>query len=280
MLLKPLPILAVATLVAASPNFAATVTFDNGASDVALFNQVVNTGSAGQYSANAASGTSGGAGMDKAGTTGGTIQDSTAVYTTALDFANAAVGTTFTISGFVKASDYTTFNYSTYQIGFTQDSGQAFLNSAGYNWATFRLANGSLQTQSRTDPSAAVTTTLQSGTGSTMNTGDWYNYTFTLTKSSTVGTFTYTGSLQNWGSTGATLISTLGSYSGTITNSTLYNDTSVYAGIRMTNGGTVDNVAIVTAVPEPGTYGLISAGAITGTAFVRRRKKNRSHLSA
>jgi len=150
------------------------------------------------------------------------------------------------------------------QIGFLglSDNGGVFNGGTGGdlsarigggNTLEFRANNGA--TGGPTSPVLALTDGL------------WYNLQFQIIKSSTPNLFDMNAWLYDNTSTLVASISQTG-----FSNGTIYNDTSIFAGLRESvNIVNMDNFsANITAAPEPGTVALLSfSGAVV--FFVRRR---------
>ena len=272
--MKRTPILlAAATLLAASSASADTIDFSNGATDLAKFNLLTSSGTT--STAFSAVGTGGvGNGAAISGTTAST--GDSAIYNAAsFDFANAAVGDSFTVSAMVKSS--TAWNVSTFVVGFSATTDKGF-GTSGSNSLYFRTNTDNIRSQAVNNGTVTSGTPFGTTTGIGMSTSNWYEFSFTLTKSAILNNFDFIASIKDWGMDGVTGgTSILTSSPTSITNAALYADSAVFAGFRSAvNSGsttmTVDNFT-TTAVPEPSTYGLMGAGALAAAA-VRRRRKN------
>jgi hypothetical protein len=133
---------------------------------------------------------------------------------------------------------------------------------------------GQLTLQSRVAGTATTNATGSLGSFALTN-GNWNNLSLTLTRTGTPDQFTLNTSLFNAFSDGTlgTLIDSIGST--TISSSSLYGDSSLFAGFRgfAPNGlDRLDNFAL-TQVPEPSTYGLLLVGGLA--LWVLRRGRRR-----
>lgn len=163
------------------------------------------------------------------------------------------------------------------QLGLSGRSDTSFNGDSGDNFISARLIHltassntYSIETQVKTTTGATVTGSQSSGFSLAAST--WYKLSVSVQQSPTANTFSFTMGLENWGSTGAAFVSTTsGPTSGTFTNSTLYNDTTTYAGFRAQEGQT-GAVAFdsVTVVPEPASALLALCG---GAAMLLRRRR-------
>jgi hypothetical protein len=155
------------------------------------------------------------------------------------------------------------------QIGFLglSDNGGVFNGGTGGdlsarigggNTLEFRANNGA--TGGPTSPTLALTDGL------------WYNLQFQIIKSSTPNLFDMNAWLYSTDNSG-NITGTITSISQTgFSNGTIYNDTSIFAGLRESvNIVNMDNFGVdITPVPEPSTAALLSLGGVAAF-FVRRR---------
>ena len=147
------------------------------------------------------------------------------------------------------------------------------ISSGGGNGLSARI-------NSTASPSYQVrnSATTQSGftlTGSTATTvGNWYYFAVTIERLATTDQLSISSTLSNADNTGA-VGTQLASISGTVTNSTLWNDSDgVFATFRAQGNGVgmIDNLA-VSQIPEPSAFaGLAGLGAL-GLAASRRRRR-------
>lgn len=234
---------------------ATVISFDNGATDLALFNRLTSAGGASTtFSASATAGVNGGDGVSHA--TG----DATMLYTTtAFDF--TSVGATATVSVMMKSSNFAS---GAYAVGFSSTDNLGFYTGGGQNNISFRDNGGPLQMQT-VNAGAATTTGLNTPV---YNNNNWYRFELSLTKTATTNVFNYAVMLEDWGVDGNALVSSVAvtNSTGTISNAVLWNDATVYAGVRMTPVGSLDNFS---AVPEPTTALLGALGTLT---LLRRRR--------
>ena len=116
-----------------------------------------------------------------------------------------------------------------------------------------------------------------SSAGMTLTAGNWYRYTATFTRLASENQWTFTGNVENLGTTGTEtpVAVTNGSFSTTVSYSNLYNDTSLYGAFRAPFGNGVaelDNflAADSAAVPEPASMAVL---ALAGGALLNRRHR-------
>jgi PEP-CTERM motif len=143
-------------------------------------------------------------------------------------------------------------------------------------------AGGITTMRVRTFDSDNNTTPVIGGTnlGSTFDVtdGNWYKFDVSITKTATADTWAFTATVQDWGSTGTSFVSTL--YTLTSTNFTAagaaraYADGSVFAGFSGASsfGNAVDNFSLTTAIPEPSSFAMIAGLGVIGLAALRRRR--------
>jgi len=153
-------------------------------------------------------------------------------------------------------------------IGYTEGSSTL---TSGANSIGARLnGNGELEGRengSVYDPNVAVT----------LNTTDVFRLNFILTRTTTSNQFSYTASIQNFGTDGlSSSPTTVGSIGPrTVTNATMYGSNALTFNMR--NGGLsspvtwIDNIGI-TQIPEPSTSAMLAALGIASLCLMRRRR--------
>ncbi|MDX2081927.1 MAG: PEP-CTERM sorting domain-containing protein [Terrimicrobiaceae bacterium] len=153
-------------------------------------------------------------------------------------------------------------------IGYTE--GTSTLTS-GANSIGARL-NGSGELEGRENGSV-----YDPNVAAVLNTTDVFRLNLSLTKTTTANQFSYTSSIQNFGTNGLsgspTLVASIGPR--TVTNATMYSSTALTFNMR--NGGTgspvtwIDNIGI-SQVPEPSTPLMLLGGAGLAALTLRRRR--------
>lgn len=266
--LKNLCIAASAIAAASSAHAASIASYDFSSDQVTgNFNQYSNAPAQNtQYAYSATGGvTSGSGSVAKT-----TATDVTLIYNGAGSSLDFTSGETFTVSTMLKLPQAN----SIFGVGFTEANNQGFYtgtsaplntyDSINFRWRGTAAGDG-FQAQT-VNNGAAVNTVLLPGFALDIN--NWYKVTLSLTRTATTGVFSYSASFENFGTTGDSFVSSLSSGTGTINNANLWNDTSIFAGARVSTAGNLDNFELSTA-PEP-SAALLSALGVVG--LLRRRR--------
>lgn len=250
---------------------AAVVNFNSGATDLSA--NFTGTTTVTAFSWNATAGLGGTGGVAVSTDTGGANYNYNTSY-------NILTGESYTVSAFFKTN--ATISNSANQVA---GVGLGTATNAEYGAGAVQSLGVSLRYPTAGGANGTLILNVVNNTGTSSNanqstsflaaTNNWYKLTATFTKSATANTWTVSGNVQDWGSTGTIDPGTnLRSFSGTsVTNTSLYGDSSVFAGFyaRQTTGNpiqmaVVDNFAVV---PEPMAISMI-AGA--GILALRRRR--------
>jgi hypothetical protein len=263
------------------------VDFNSGTFASAGFQQNLNGGAVIRYATAAGVGLNSTAGV----TTGSqTTADSTAVYTPEVA---DLTGGAFTTSMYFKFQPVTnTAGPTLLQMGLVRDTSgkllgytdatleDAFVSgrilSPAMNVADTSVAGFQFQTQSKLEGVMSATTTTLGTPDDTfaLTTGNWYQLVVGLARSTTVGDFTVTTTLNNSSADG-TVGTVVKSLSGTVTNADVYGDQTLYAAFRAFHNrgtNTLDNFAATTVVPEPMA---VSSVALAGAGLGLRRRSRR-----
>jgi hypothetical protein len=160
-----------------------------------------------------------------------------------------------------------TIAFASPQIGFAADSTGSFTAALDLSARlTGSAVNPTLQLRNN---NAQVVV----GSSLTITNGNWYQLSYTLTRTATTDIFS--GSVSLWNSTSAGVVgSQVGSTlaSASISNSTLWNDTSLFFGVREnTNIVAMDNLN-VSLIPEPSAFALLGLGLGLMSLVARRRR--------
>jgi hypothetical protein len=166
-------------------------------------------------------------------------------------------------------------------IGFLGGTTQQFTNGSPNSYMGIRLENTSatnagLQLQHRTNGSGAlVNDPLTVTTTAALVSGNWYRLSALFTKTSVANQFSVSATLEDFGTSGTSLVSTVLTQNWTFVHTEMAADTSVFAGFRTSSTSTgvnaFDNFNV--AIPEPGTYAaILGAGALVGLVALRRRR--------
>jgi hypothetical protein len=268
------------------------VTFDQPTDLSTNFSVNNQTGTAGTGYVPVTSGGIGNTGaLDVTAGPSGTL-DATAVYTP--QSFNPQAGT-ITISQYVKVQAPTTGDRLLH-LGIIDDTGATHqLNGGGAARADFISARlfptvntvagaptspftYQVQAGNSVDsPSTATATTNNTQTANfDLTIGDWYLFTMNINRLATANTFSVDSTLQDFGTDGLTVGTTMTFAAQTIAANTtdIYNDTQVYGAFRAhaTNGGAdlLDTFTVSQTVPEPGALCFMGLGAIS--LLARRRK--------
>ena len=268
-----LALLAVAVLsVLPLSEASAQIVFSDTFSSNTLSNYTVtSTGSAG-ITYNATSGISGGGGLAVANSG----NPSTSIASSASFTLQTGIPNELTMSVFQRTTN--NFGGTTQAfLGISNDISYNFGSNANATFSAIGLALTATQitVRSAVNGGASNNGAATAFTGSFIA-GDWLRLNAIITKPVTGDIWTVSGSLENWGQTGASFASTVGTLvitNVTIANATFNNAaTATYGQFGTRNQGftAADNFSM-TAVPEPSTYALLALGL--GALFLLRRRK-------
>ncbi len=262
---------AITVLMGASARGASVlVPFDTSAQYSGNFNEVVaGTDGLTWSSANGAGGTSG-----RINVTQGASADTTAVYTPATYNLTAGGSTTISLYFLTPTTIGTNSQVTVAQVGFSEDTAQGFYSSGGQDYISARVRSfttGTTYIMEGVFGNNGTASIVNATAAFSLTTNTWYKLSATFTD---IGTsFSYAATVENYGTTGASFVSTVQSISGTQAQTSLSSsDTTAYGAFRA-NGTTnnkvlaLDNFAII---PEPSTASLIM-GALGMLALLRRR---------
>ena len=231
------------------------------------------------------------AGVGLGGTQGVTIlgavdqAHTSAVYRlSSFDF--SGTGDLVTVEHFFLRQDapFPIVNFSVPQIGILTDNTEHFgSNVAGQSYASLRLLSSTAN-----DTDVFLQSEVKSGSGTrqqaggpdsaTLTAGNWYRMVASFENVSATDV-RITGALEDWGTTGASLVSTvlqitnadaasLMSFTGT---DVVLGDSSVWPGWRAFAEGGVAVMDDFAAAPEPSTLALL---AVAGGLIRRRRRSS------
>ena len=232
----------------------------------------LNALSTGGFEFTAASGRNGTGGLTRVTPN---TSDTTAINTTVAFNLNLQPTTaTLTLSQFFFFPVATAgpFGETSLQLGFSANDNTGFYGNPGHSFISGRLLKGNgadrtFQTQTR---SGGTNTNATVG-NLTIADNIWYKFSVSLTKSATANTFDHSMIVEDWGSTGATFVSTLAtSTPGTFTNNELYIDTTAYAAFRSIGNSGITRFDSFEVIPEPSGFMLLGCSAIG--LLVRRRR--------
>lgn len=243
------------------------VTFESP-SDMSAFVQNRSSGGTGNSSLVQAAG----AGVGNPATGGlifspsGSGADITDINTTIFDLSPTLSRLNYTID--LQKAAYTSSSTLLAAIGFASATNQTFATSGtGADQVQFRLqetASNTLRLQlvNRTSDGGNSLDNLGSSFAVANSNTDWFRMGFSLTlTNAAISEFSYTVSIYNIGTQGIDTPTLLQSASGTFINAGLATDSSIYAGLRLTQAGisAADNL-YVAAVPEPASLVLFGVG--------------------
>ena len=243
---------------------AVLVTFENATDLTANFTEVNGTGLGGAVQAAGV-----GIGLPASGgVTLGTADRNYNLNTETFNLSATGPGS-FTISSYFKPNGFTSSPTGLF-LGFAADATANTTGGAGWFGARVQYTSATAaQINGRSDNSGV------GNTGFTTSSANWYKFTLNVVRSATPNIFNLSGMVQDYGTNGLTLTSTVVNFSESVTNIALYTDTAVNAGFRAPSGngvGALDNFEAV-AVPEPGTAVLGALGIVGFAAMLRRRSQ-------
>jgi hypothetical protein len=252
---------------------AAMVHFES-ANDLLDFNQVTSAnGVSINFVHSATAGNGGSGGLVHAATA---PEDTTAIYTpVTFDLTGGAMHTLSidfktgpgAISGSANAIVMLGVSANN-NTGFYSNAADAFIGSRVRRRSSSGGAEG-LQSQTKIASGSAVSAPADGSLADINFASDnWYRFSVSLTRDAIVNQFSYESTLEDLGPTGTGLpvAVTNGTLAGTFLNSSLYNDTAVYAAFRgvpaITNGNVALDNFTVTVVPEPAGALLFGLGML------------------
>ncbi|HEX8313228.1 MAG TPA: PEP-CTERM sorting domain-containing protein [Chthoniobacteraceae bacterium] len=161
-------------------------------------------------------------------------------------------------------------------LGYSTDAGTTLNTNVvnGQEWFGMRVSaqtggvNFRLQTRSNNS------TVTDQGQDFALTTTNFYKFTVEVVRTATAGVFSLTGKVEDFGTDGTSIPATaLKTFTSSVTNTAVYNDTSAFAGFRAPSGGGANNFDnfSVNQVPEPGTIGLLALATV-GMVAIRRRR--------
>ncbi|MBA3482906.1 MAG: hypothetical protein H0T51_13945 [Pirellulales bacterium] len=166
---------------------------------------------------------------------------------------------TVTVSAMVKWQAPTSTLNNALAVGIIGDSTHAFLTANEPGIVVSIIAQSTGGPQQFASLRALNQTAGQAISGMNAGTmiltvGNWYKLTATFQNSGAFNTFNITGSLQDWGTTGAALVSTLGTGMPTspsiFQNAALAADTTVFGGFKTESTGGAQVVDTFATLPD------------------------------
>lgn len=257
----------------AAQSASAAITFNDTYASNSLSNYTI-VGSTGLITYGSTSGVSGGGGLS--------VADSGNPSTSIISNTNFTVGSgavnQLTMSVFLRKSSGGFSGTSQAFLGISNDDNYSWGQNSDTGFSSLGLALQSSQIGWRSAVNGVGGNGSFNGgmTGSaSYTTGNWYKLTSIITKPVSGNIWTISGSVENWGSTGAAFSSnllTLGTSNVTIADATFNNAaTATYGQFGTRNGAwtAADNFTM-TAIPEPSSS-LLAAIGVFGLVGLRRR---------
>lgn len=185
----------------------------------------------------------------------------------------------FQASGFFRISDDPLFHAI---LGFSSrpDSSQMGLGATLGNGGAFTLfySPEGMALTSRSFLSGRATPPLALG----LSTNNWYRFSLSVLHNQATSDFTLTGTVEDYGISGTSLVSLLGSNSFTVVNAAMLDAPTVWGGVAGESGSL--NYAVMKfdnfqangfeIVPEPSALGLVSIGFCIATFLHIRKRSN------
>ena len=257
----------------AAQSASAAVTFSDNYASNSLSNYTV-VGSSGQIIYGSTSGVSGGGGLSVTPTG----NPSTSIISNTNFTVGSGAVNQLTMSVFVQKSSGGFSGTSQAFLGISNDDNYSWGQNSDAGFSSLGLALQSSQIGFRSAVNGVSGNSSSNGgmTGSaTYTNGNWYKLTTIITKPVSGNIWTISGSVDNWGSTGAAFSSnllTLGITNVTIADATFNSAaTATYGQFGTRNGAwtAADNFTM-TAIPEPSSS-LLAAIGVFGLVGLRRR---------
>ncbi|MEZ0217353.1 MAG: hypothetical protein ACAH89_09480 [Rariglobus sp.] len=213
-------------------------------------------------------------------------------YNTPFSGIQGADGGGYTVSLFFKASTNTagTGGNLSLALGLVADTANSIL-MAGSNPGWIGMAINAVSTTAgnstnfvlsfrSADTVGSVNSAPQSASFNLTN-GNWYKFTTAFVYNSGTAKFTAVATVEDYGASGASLLSTVASYTPTtIAATTIASSANLYAELRTGNlayAGTsaIDNLAVVSAIPEPSQAAIVvSLAALAGCLALHGRRRS------
>lgn len=214
-------------------------------------------------------------------------------YNTAFSGILGANGGGYTLSLFYKASTNTagTGGNLSIALGLVANATNSVL-MAGSNPGWIGMAINAVSTTAgnstnfvlsfrSSDTVGSVNSATQSSTFNLTN-GNWYKFTTSFVYDSVTAKFTAVATVEDYGATGASFVSTVATYNPTtLTAATIASTADLYAELRAGNLGyagtsAIDNLSVAAAIPEPSQAAVLSSLAALACCLAtaaRRRSK-------
>lgn len=214
-------------------------------------------------------------------------------YNTAFAGIQGANGGGYSMSLFFKASTNTngTGGNHSVSLGLVADTANSVLMDASKPGWIGMAINAAPTTAG--NPTNFVLSFRSADTAGNMNaatqsasfnltSGNWYKFTTSFVYDSVTAKFTAVAVVEDYGATGASLVSTIASYTPTtLTAATIASTSNLYAELRAGNLGyagtsAIDNLSVTAAIPEPSqAAALTSLTALAGCLAFRGRRRSK-----